>query len=40
MGKIEGMAPIQYVGNPKDWQNSALGRAALRKFVEPAKELA
>lgn len=40
MGKIEGMSPIQYIGDAKEWQSSALGRAALRKFVEPAKDLA
>lgn len=39
-GEMKGMSPLQYIGNPEKWQESALGKAAIKKFVEPAQKLA
>lgn len=39
-GEMKGLSPIQYIGDPAKWQESALGRAAIKKFVEPAQKLA
>ena len=37
---MKGMSPLQYIGDPAKWQESALGMAAIKKFVEPAQKLA
>lgn len=37
---MQGLSPLQYIGDPAKWQESALGKAAIKKFVEPAKKLA
>lgn len=37
-GEMKGLSPLQYIGNPKKWQESALGKAAIKKFVEPAQK--
>lgn len=39
-GQMQGLSPLQYIGDPAKWQESALGKAAIKKFVEPAKKLA
>ena len=39
-GEMKGMSPLQYIGDPAKWQESALGMAAIKKFVEPAQKLA
>lgn len=39
-GEMKGLSPIQYIGDPAKWQESALGKAAIKKFVEPAQKLA
>lgn len=39
-GQMKGMSALQYIGDPKEWQNSALGKAAIKKFVEPAQKIA
>lgn len=39
-GDMKGMSPLQYIGNPEKWTESALGKASIRKFVEPAEKLA
>nr|DAH58258.1 MAG TPA: hypothetical protein [Bacteriophage sp.] len=33
---MQGLSPLQYIGDPAKWQESALGKAAIKKFVEPA----
>ena len=37
-GKIKGMSPLDYIGNPETWTESALGQAAIKKFVNPVLE--
>lgn len=39
-GQMQGLSPLQYIGDPVKWQESALGKAAIKKFVEPAQKLA
>lgn len=39
-GEMKGLSPLQYIGDPAKWQESALGKAAIKKFVEPAQKLA
>lgn len=39
-GQMQGLSPLQYIGDPAKWQESALGKAAIKKFVEPAQKLA
>ena len=39
-GEMKGLSPLQYIGDPAKWQESALGKAAIKKFVEPAKKIA
>lgn len=39
-GQMQGLSPLQYIGDPAKWQESALGKAAIKKFVEPAEKLA
>lgn len=39
-GQMQGLSPLQYIGDPTKWQESALGKAAIKKFVEPAQKLA
>lgn len=34
-GKVKGMSPLEYIGNPETWTESALGKAAIKKFVDP-----
>lgn len=38
-GDLKGMTPVQYVGESAKWQESALGKAAIKKFLEPAQKL-
>ena len=37
-GSMKGLSPLQYIGDKSKWAESALGKAALKKFVEPVKE--
>lgn len=39
-GEMKGLSPLQYIGDPAKWQESALGKAAIKKFVEPAQKIA
>lgn len=39
-GQMQGLSPLQYIGDPAKWQESALGKAAIKKFVEPAQKIA
>ncbi len=39
-GDMKGLSPLQYIGDPAKWWESALGKAAIKKFVEPAQKLA
>lgn len=40
-GDMSALAALQYLAtDPKNWESSALGRAAITKFVKPAQELA
>ena len=38
-GDMKGMTPLQYIGNPEKWTESALGKAAIEKFVKPVEKL-
>ena len=33
-GKVKGMSPLEYIGNPETWTESALGKAAIKKFIK------
>lgn len=39
-GSMEGLSPLEYIGTAEKWYESALGKGAIKKFVEPAKKIA
>lgn len=39
-GELKGLSPLQYIGNPEKWYESALGKKAIEKFVQPAQKIA